>query len=331
MAMFRYVKRYSMPTRAALPRLVAVVGPTASGKTDVAIALAKRFNGEVISADSRQFYRGTGIGAGTVVGEWKDGKTGKWKAHGRRVYVAQGVPHHLIDFLSPKKKFTASEFKDHVVKIARGIVKRGHVPILAGGTGMFVSAVLENYSMPDVPPDTAFRARMDKKSIDALYRELARKDPAYAARIPTNNRRYATRALEVLHATGKRFSELQTKGEPLFDILTLRVERPRAELFARIDARVDDMVRRGLVEETKRVMRVHGDDAPALTGLGHRQVAMYLRGELSLEAAIALAKSETRKYAKRQETWFKRMKDSVPVRDTMDAVRAIEARVWRSS
>lgn len=282
-----------------LAKLIAIVGPTASGKTDLALALAKRYGGEVISADSRQFYRGTGIGSGVVAGEWT-------VVDGRRTYVAEGVPHYLVDFLSPNKVFTVAEFKAHVVKIARDIVKRGHVPILVGGTGLFVQAVVDNFLMPEVAPDEVFRARMEKRSTEVLYKELLKKDPVYAGRIPFNNRRYITRALEVMRATGKAFSSVQTKGEPLFEVLRIGVKREREEVNARIDKRVDAMMRAGLLEETRVLGKKYGWDAPAATGLGHRQLGMFLRGEIALEEAVALVKQETKRYVKRQMTWFKR-------------------------
>jgi tRNA dimethylallyltransferase len=210
----------------ALPKLLAIVGPTASGKTDLAVALAKKLKGEIISADSRQFYRGTEIGSDIIPGKWV-------KRYGRRTYVAKGVPHYLIGFHSPSKTFTAAQFKDHVIRISRDIAKRGHVPILAGGTGLYLKAVIDNLDIPEVPPDAAFRARMERKTTAALYAELKKKDPAYASRIPPNNRRYAIRALEVFHATGRPFSEVQGAGEPLFDVLQIGIRGPRCTPVSR--------------------------------------------------------------------------------------------------
>jgi len=269
-----------MKARSALPKLIAVVGPTASGKTDLALALAKRFKGEIISADSRQFYRGTEIGSDIPDGKWKRGKGGK----GRRVFIVRGVPHYLMAFLPPSRTFTAAQFKEHVIRISRDIIKRGHVPILAGGTGLYIKTVVDNLDIPAVPPDAAFRERAERKSTAALYAELKKRDPAYAARIPANNRRYAIRALEVIAATGRPFSEVQGKGEPLFDVLQLGIRRPRAEMYRRIDLRVDKMMGRGLLEEAKRLGKRHSWSVPAMSGLGHRQLGMFLRGEMPLEA-----------------------------------------------
>jgi tRNA dimethylallyltransferase len=288
-----------MSTRSALPKLIAVVGPTASGKTDLALALAQKFRGEVISADSRQFYRGTAIGSDIIPGRWT-------KKYGRRTYVARGVPHYLVGFLSPRKTFTAAQFKDHVIRIAADIRKRGHVPILAGGTGLFLKTVVDNLEIPEVPPNPAIRARMDKKPTAELAALLEKRDPVYAGRIPANNRRYLTRALEVIEATGKPFSEAQGRGEPLFDVLQIGRKRDRAALYARIDARVDDMMARGLLAEAKRLGKRYGWSLPAMTGLGHRQLGEHLEGKTTLAEAVERVKRDTRRYAKRQMTWFRR-------------------------
>lgn len=305
------------PQSTDLPKLIAVVGPTASGKTDLALALAKRFRGEIISADSRQFYRGTEIGSDIIPGKWT-------RKYGSRTYVAKGVPHYLVAFLSPSKTFTASQFKDHVIRIARDIAKRGHLPILCGGTGLYIRAVVDNFDIPEVPPDPAFRARMEKRTTDALYKELAQKDPVYLSRIPPNNRRYTIRALEVIAATGKPFSEVQDRGEPLFDVLQIGVKRDRTEAYRRIDARVDRMMKQGLLEEAKKLGKRYGWSVPAMSGLGHRQLGQFLRGEIALEEAVRLIKRDTRRYAKRQVTWLRRDKRIRWVKDASEAKPVIK-------
>ena len=300
-----------------LPKLLVVVGPTASGKTNLALALAKKFRGEIISADSRQFYRGTGIGSDAIPGEWR-------VLHGRRTYVAEGVPHYLIGFLSPKRTFTAAQCKDHVMRIARDITKRGNLPILCGGTGLFVRAVVDNFSLAEVAPNAALRARLERRTTESLYEELAEKDPEYRKRIPRNNRRYATRALEVIAATGKPFSAQQQTGEPLFDVLQIGIQRPKDEAEKRINARVDLMMRSGLLKEAEKLGKRYGWAVPAATGLGHKQLGMFLRGELSLEEAVERIKSDTRKYAKRQRTWLKRDKRIQWIRTKRQAETAVK-------
>lgn len=305
---------------APLPRLIAVVGPTASGKTDLAIGLAKRFKGEIISADSRQFYRGTEIGSDIPSGKWKV-KGGKWGK--RKVYVVRGIPHYLLAFLPPSKTFTAAQFKDHVIRISRDIAKRGHIPILAGGTGLFIRTVVDNFTIPEVPPNAAFRKRMEKKTTAALYAELKKKDPVYAARIPENNRRYAIRALEVMAATGKPFSAAQGKGEPLFDVLQIGIKRPREELYRRINARVGLQMKRGLLAEARKLGKKHGWSVPAMTGLGHRQLREHLEGNMTLAEAVERIKTDTRHYAKRQMTWFRRDKRIRWVKNAAEAEKLV--------
>ncbi len=303
-----------MSTRSGLPKLIAIVGPTASGKTDLALSLAKKFGGEIISADSRQFYRGTEIGSDIIPGKWV-------KKYGRRTYVAKGIPHHLVSFLSPSKTFTAAEFKDHVIRISRDIIARGSVPMLVGGTGLFIRAVVENFDIPIVPPNSVFRAKMEKKTTGVLFAMLRRRDPVYAARIPKNNRRYVIRALEVIDATGQPFSSAQGKGAPLFDVLELGIRRDREVLYARINARVDAMMKRGLMKEAKRLGKRYGWSIPAMTGLGHRQLGLHIQGKISLEEAVELIKRDTRRYAKRQLTWFRRDKQILWVKNEAEAVR----------
>lgn len=312
-----------------LPKLIAVVGPTASGKTDLAIALAKRFNGEIISADSRQFYRGTEIGSAVKPGEWKRLPGRVWG--GRRTYVAEGVPHHLIGFLSPRRTFTVAQFKDHVIRIVRDVRKRGHLPILCGGTGLFLRAVIDNYDIPEVPADEAFRGRMERLNTEDLYDELRQRDPAYAARIPVNNRRYVIRALEVMHALKRPFSEAQGKGEPLFDTLQLGVRRERSDLNRRIDRRVDLMMHRGLLAEARLLGKRYGWTLPATTGLGHKQLGEHLLGEATLPEAVERIKSDTRRYAKRQMTWFKRDERIKWIRTSIEAIRLVKAFIGRAA
>lgn len=307
------------PAAPPLPILIAVVGPTASGKTDLGLALAKRFKGEIISADSRQLYRGTEIGSDIPKGEWVHKKGEK-----RRWYMVKGIPHFLMNFLPPSKAFTVAQFKDHVVRIAKDVQKRGHVPFMVGGTGLYVKSVVDNFEIPEVPPNPVFRAKMERKTTEAIFSLLTKKDPAYASRIPPNNRRYAIRALEVMAATGKTTTELQQMGKPLFNVLQIGIKRTREETYARINARVDVMRKAGLLDEAKRLGKKYGWDVPAMSGLGHRQLGAYLRGEMSLADAVERVKSDTRHFAKRQMTWFKRDSRIAWVENEAEAVRLVK-------
>lgn len=293
-------KRHKAKTE-GLPKLVAVVGPTASGKTDLAISLCRKFKGEVISADSRQFYRGMRIGAAIPDGKWRT-------VRGRRAYYVDGVPHHLMSFRSPAKPLTAAIFRRMAMRKAREIAGRGHVPFLVGGTGLYISAVVDNFDIPKAPPDPAFRARMEKRSTSDLWKELKKKDSEYCARISSRNRRYIIRALEATHATGKPFSASRRTQKPVFDVLQIGITRPREQLYRRIDCRVDRMMEEGLLAEARRLGKRYGWNIPTMSSLGHRQLGEFLRGEVTLSEAWRLIKRDTRHYAKRQMTWFRRDK-----------------------
>ncbi len=226
--------------------------------------------------------------------------------------------------LPPSRTLTVAEFKKRAVRVAKEIIALGGVPIMVGGTGLFIRAVVDNFEIPAVPQNSAFRKRMEKKTTAALVKMLEKRDPAYARRISKNNRRYIIRALEVIDATGKPFSESQTMGAPLFDVLQIGIERPRAELYARIDARVDVLMKRGLLKEATRLGKRYGWSLPAMTGLGHRQLGLFLQGKISLEDAVQLIKRDTRHYAKRQLTWFRRDSRILWVKSGGEAVRLVK-------
>lgn len=277
-----------MPRR--LPKIIVIVGPTASGKSALAVRLAKRVGGEIVSADSRLIYKGMDIGtAKPTLGE------------------RGGVPHHLIDLVPPSRTLTLAQWKRKAVAAVRGVLKRGRVPVVVGGTGLYVQALVENMEIPEVPPDPAFRARLQKLSVESIWNRLRRLDPAYAARIGRNPR-YAIRALEVMRATGRKVSELQKKGPPLFDTLLIGLKPADAALKRRIARRTAAMVRAGLVDEVRRLASRHRADLPAMSGIGYREIAAHLRGQTGLPEALEAIKAHTWRYARRQMTWFRRMK-----------------------
>jgi tRNA dimethylallyltransferase len=277
--------------------LVIVLGPTAVGKSRVAVDLALRFGGEVISGDSIQVYRGFDLG------------TDKPSAEARR-----GVPHHLIDIVGPEVQFTAADFVREALSAAEGIAARGRLPIVAGGTGLYLKALCDGL-FPGPGRDPAFRAALEaearEKGLEALFRRLEAVDPEYARKIRGRDRIRIVRALEVHAATGRpisehfRATESPIKGRAVVR-LGLRLERE--EINRRIDARVDRMFERGLVEEVRGLLeRGVPETAPPFRALGYSHVLRHLRGEIGRDEAAALTKTDTRHYAKRQMTWFRKM------------------------
>lgn len=277
--------------------LVIVLGPTAVGKSRVAVDLALRFGGEVISGDSIQVYRGFDLG------------TDKPSAEARR-----GVPHHLIDIVGPEVQFTAADFVREALSAAEGIAARGRRPIVAGGTGLYLKALCDGL-FPGPGRDPALRAALEaearEKGLEALFRRLEAVDPEYARKIRGRDRIRIVRALEVHAATGRpisehfRATESPVKGRTVVR-LGLRLERE--EINRRIDARVDRMFERGLVDEVRGLLkRGVPETAPPFRALGYSHVLRHLRGEIGRDEAAALTKTDTRHYAKRQMTWFRKM------------------------
>jgi tRNA dimethylallyltransferase len=290
------------------PRIVVIVGPTASGKSALAVRLAKKLGGEIVSADSRLLYKGMDIG------------TAKPSAAERR-----SVPHHLIDIVPPSRTLTLAEFKRRAVRAIRGIVRRDRVPILVGGTGLYVQAIVENMEIPEVPPDPAYRAFLERKGKAWILSRLEKLDPAYAARIGPNPR-YAARALEVIRATGRPFGGQQGKGKPLFEALLLGLDPGKAALRRRIARRVGAMFRAGLVGEVRRLAGRYGWDVPAMSGIGYRELKPLLEGTIGAREAEKTLVKRTSLYAKRQMTWWRRMKGIRWFTDPKQALR--EAISW---
>lgn len=308
-----------------LPRLVVLVGPTASGKTALSIALARAFSGEIISADSRTVYKEMNIG--TAKPQGKGGEVGGdvRALFGEKSLIYEDIPHWGINLRSPSETFTVSEYQAYADKKIEEISSRGNLPLLVGGTGLYVAAVVDRPSFAEVPPDPALRLELATKSNEELFEEIAEKDPDTAARIDAKNRRRLERALEILRATGKRLAEVQTKGEPRYSVLMLGVDVPRETLYERIDARIDAMIAEGLVDEVRSLRAKYGDDAPGMTAIGYRQFTAFFRGETTLRDAVLSLKHDTRQYAKRQMTWFQRDKRIHWVKTADEALRLGDA------
>ncbi len=298
------------PERASLavdimvhPKLLVIVGPTASGKTDLAIAIAKKFNGEVICVDSRTVYRGMDIGTAKSVGEKR--MIGSWSI-GDVPLMVEEVPHWGIDLVEPDQEYSIADFKVYAEKKIAEIVARGTLPILVGGTGLWIDAIVDNLVLPEVAPDPGLRTELEQQSTEELFNKFEALDPAGALEIDAFNKRRLIRALEVTIKSGQPFSQMKSKGPAKYDAVKLGIEVDREELRARIDARVDVMIANGLVDEVRHLKEQYDLDIPAMSGIGYRQLCFFLNGKANLEAAIADIKKDTWQFAKHQMTWFKR-------------------------
>ena len=273
--------------------LVVIVGPTAVGKTRLALRLAGELGAEIVSADSRQVYRGMDIG------------TDKPAAEERQL-----VPHHLVDIVDPDEKLTLAQYQDMAYAAIEDVLARGRVPLLVGGTGLYIKAVVEGWSIPRVKPNEALRAELvreaEVKGEEALHARLRQVDPVAAEKIDRRNVRRVIRALEVYLETGQPISELQRRRPPPYRILQIGLTMDRPALYQRIDQRVDRMIERGLVEEVRGLVEQgYGRELPAMSGLGYRQIGCYLRDEISLAEAIGLIKRDTRRFVRQQYNWFR--------------------------
>jgi len=301
-----------------LSKVIVVVGPTASGKTDWGLRLAQKYNGEVVMADSRQIYKKMDIGTAKEPGEWK------WVGLHRTFHI-QGIPHHLIDFLDPGKFFTVTEFKDAAVKHVNEAVKNGRLPIVAGGTGLYIHGLVDNLEVPKVAPNKKLRDSLEKKSSDELMQWLEKLDPVTATTVDRFNKRRVVRALEVCILSGLPFSEQQKKGQPLFNFLQIGIDVPREVLFERINKRMDKMMQLGLLKEVEGLLKQkYNWDLPSMSGIGYRQFKPYFDGEATLEQVVEWLKRDSRHYAKRQLTWFKRDKRINWVTDYEQAEKLVE-------
>jgi tRNA dimethylallyltransferase len=274
-------------------KLIAVVGPTATGKTALGIALARTLGGEIVGADSRQVYCHMDIG------------TAKPTPEERSL-----APHHLIDVVDPDQGFSLAQYLELAVVALEDVWSRGRQPLLVGGSGQYVWALLEGWRVPRLPPQRELRRELEERAAregpEALHRELARVDPQAAARIDARNVRRVIRALEVHKATGRPISYWQEKGPPPWRTLILGLTCPREELYERIDARVDGMMEAGLVEEVRGLLAMgYERSLSSLSGIGYLQVCQYLAGELGLATAVARIKTATHRLARQQYTWFR--------------------------
>lgn len=293
------------------PKIVVVLGPTASGKSDLAVTLARKFNGEVISADSRQVYKGLDIGTGKITEK-----------------EMRGVPHYLLDVANPKRQFSVAEYQELGRKAIADILSRGKLPIICGGTGFYIDALVHDYALPSVLPNVKLRAKLEKLSTDALFKKLEKLDPRRAKDIDPHNRRRLVRALEITLSTGKpnpTAAQAQRK-KTRYEALKMGIPFPNEILRARIEKRLLARIAQGMVREARR-LHASGLSWKRMEDLGleYRYLSRYLRGLISKEEMAQKLSTEIWHYAKRQMTWFKRDKDIHWITDTKKAERITRA------
>lgn len=274
--------------------VLAIVGPTASGKTALSIELAKRYNGEIINGDSTQVYKGFDIGTAKITTEEMD-----------------GIVHHLFDILAPTEDFSVAEYQSVVRSCIKDIQSRGKMPIIVGGTGLYVQAVLYDFRFTEQATDPIVRERLERELIadgpEKLYEKLVKLDPVGAKTIHPNNHRRVIRALEIIELTGEtKTAQEQEKGhEPLFNHLIIGLEMDREILYERINHRTEIMIEQGFLAEVEQLLKEGFKDTPAMRAIGYRELQQYIEGKMTYENAVEAIKKGTRNYAKRQMTYFK--------------------------
>ncbi|MFX3624706.1 MAG: tRNA (adenosine(37)-N6)-dimethylallyltransferase MiaA [Ectobacillus sp.] len=279
-------------------KVAVIIGPTAVGKTKLSIELAKRLNGEIISGDSMQVYRGMDIGTAKVTKE-----------------EMEGIPHYMIDLKDPDEPFSVAEFQKTVRTRIQEIAKRGKLPIIVGGTGLYIQAVLFDYQFSEAPGDDEYRRTLEelakREGNEVVFARLQEIDPESARRIHPNNVRRVIRALEVFHVTGRRMSALldEQENKLLYDVALVGLTMEREKLYERINMRVDMMMEQGLLEEVKRLYESGIRNCQSIQAIGYKELYDYLEGKISLAEAIDTLKLNSRRYAKRQLTWFRNKMD----------------------
>lgn len=291
------------------PKVIVICGPTASGKTALSIELAKKINGEIISSDSMQIYKDMDIGTAKPTKE-----------------ETQGIKHYLIDFVSPDERYSVANFKKDAKQALKEIIKKGKTPIVVGGTGLYVDSLIYEIDYNDIEIDEQYRKQLEevakKDGLDKLYEEAKQIDPEAVSKISKNDQKRIIRILEIYHSTGKTKTEQEatSRKEAEYDYKVFAINWERSMLYERINKRVDIMIEQGLIEEVKSIKEKYNKFPTAMQGLGYKEVVDYLDGKYSKEEMIEKIKMETRRYAKRQLTWFRKNKQTIWL-DGMDNIQ----------
>lgn len=283
------------------PKVIVICGPTASGKTALSIELAKKINGEIVSSDSMQIYKDMNIGTAKPT-----------------IEEMQGIKHYLIDFIAPDKRYSVAEYKKDAENAIEEILKKGKNPILVGGTGLYIDTLIYGIEYPTIEFDEKYRQELEerekKEGLINLYEEAKKIDEEAVKKISKNDKKRILRILEIYHATGKNKTEqelISRQKGPKYDYKVFAINMDRETLYNRINKRVDIMLENGLVEEVKKLLEKYKEFPTSMQGLGYKEVKEFLENKISKEEMIDKIKQESRRYAKRQITWFKKNKQTI--------------------
>lgn len=283
------------------PTVYVIGGPTASGKSKLAVELAKKINGEIISADSMQIYKDMNIGTAKISKE-----------------EMQGIKHYMIDFVSPEARYSVSSFKKDAESAIEEILAKGKTPIIVGGTGLYIDSLIYGIEFQDEKIDTKYREELNNiaetEGLEELYKKAQKIDPEAMEKISINDKKRIIRVLEIYHKTGKTKTEQEKesrKNEVKYNYKVFAITMPREKLYERIEKRVDKMIEQGLIEEVKTILEKYSQFPTAMQGLGYKEVVEYLENKITKEEMIEKIKKETRHYAKRQLTWFRKNKATI--------------------
>ena len=283
------------------PKVIVICGPTASGKTALSIELAKKINGEIISCDSMQIYKDMNVGTAKVTED-----------------EMQGICHYLIDFVSPDERYSVADYKVDSEKAIEKIISKGKIPIIVGGTGLYVDSLIYGIEYPEIKFDEKYRNKLEKeadeKGLETLYNKAKEIDEQAMQKISINDRKRIIRVLEIYHATGKNKTEQEIesrKKEIKYDYKIFAINMDREKLYERINIRVDRMIENGLIEEVENLQKKYNHFPTAMQGLGYKEVIEYLQSQITREEMIEKIKQVSRRYAKRQLTWFRKNKQTI--------------------